>query len=328
MKGDRNLKQVKKTIVCLVWLVALTLIPAVRAEALDTSVELTVGYDDNVPASSDATESGFAFYRAELLQQFFSDHPAINSDIFIEGDYYDFFQVSDRYELKAGVSFGLSLMDGRLVPGIISEGLIYRDEYMEADDCDEIMAGGRLKWLFSEQMMLEARQTWRRTDYKEPAVIGPDPRPDTGPGYYGEKTDDPPPLKTIDIEERVRSTGLQLVVYLASSIQAELMATYNRLTSSMDADAYREKGLSISLLWMPSSLWEISAMTGWGEVDYDHDPPNTDWTENIFDASFGISRFIDPFELFFKVERTENDSSLDGDSYRQTVTQCGVILSF
>jgi len=341
MKGAKILEQVKNAIVCLVPLIALSLISAVRGEALDTSIELAAGYDDNVTSASAETGSGFTFYRTELAQQFFSDHPSIDSSIFVEGAYRDYFRVSDRYELKAGLSFDFSLMNGRLVPGLISEGLIYRDEFMEEDDCDEIMVGGRIKWSFSERVTLEVRQDWYWTDYSEPVVIehdpgppdpGPGPGPGPGPmdpGHHGRMADDPPSLQeTVDLNERIRSTGVQLVVYLTPSVQADLLAEYDRMTSSIDADEYSENSLSLSLLWTPSDLWEISAMTGWEDIDYDHDPDNIDQTETAYNANLRISRFIEPFELFFKVEWTENDSPFDDGSYRQTVTQCGVILSF
>ncbi|OQX20362.1 MAG: hypothetical protein BWK80_35820, partial [Desulfobacteraceae bacterium IS3] len=100
------------------------------------------------------------------------------------------------------------------------------------------------------------------------------------------------------------------------------------LDSSVDTESYGQNGVNLSFLWTPADAWEISAMTGWKRFDYDESFQDKERTDTRYLAGFGVSRFIKNIELFFHTEWMKNDSDSASESYRQTVTQCGVNFSF
>jgi len=113
--------------------------------------------------------------------------------------------------------------------------------------------------------------------------------------------------------------------FLTPEIQSDLLFEHRSLNSSSDMESYSRNTLSLSLLWTPNDLWEISSTAAARRAEFDDE---TDRRDTLYSGSIGISRFIGKFELFFQFEWTKNDSSLDIECFRQTVTQCGMALSF
>ncbi len=330
-------RQFGKITGCSLLLVILSFILITGAAASDMSVELDAGYDDNVSLSSTAEGSAFGSYRIKFYHQLFPDLPSADCDIFIDVSYQDYFRLGDNYELRPGISLTFPLSDGRIVPGIMSEALIYRDDFTEEDDRNEIMAGVQLEWLTTARVSLGFRQTWTWLDYTEPVILQtdiPSLRPGKGwgmpggPHHHHQEDDDTQEQTSSSRDDHLRSTGIRGTLFLTPAIQTHISLEHNRLDSSVETESYRQNSGMLSLLWEPSDLWEISATTFWKRAEYDQDIENTDRTDTTYDVGLGISYFINNLELFFHVEQTENDSPLDIESYCQTVTQCGLIFSF
>jgi len=139
------------------------LTPTINAQAFETDLELSLGYDDNVPQFSQPEDSAFALYHIKLARTFVSEALSFaDGDIFLEGEYHDYFRVSDKYQLKAGASLGKTFANERLLPRIFCQGLLYRDNYQEEDDRDEIIIGGQADWIVNARLTLGIRQTLSR----------------------------------------------------------------------------------------------------------------------------------------------------------------------
>lgn len=314
--------------------IGLAMMPPVNAQALETDLELAVGYDDNVPKSSEPEDSSFALYRIRLAQLFSWDALSADGDVFLEGEYHEYFRLSDKYQLKTGASLGTGFANDRLLPRIFCEGLLYRDNYVEDDDRNEIMIGGQADWIVNARLTLGIRQTISRADYRNPALICSEPLHSSQMGNgngngngmmmghrYCRKSD-------ISRDDDFYATGLQGTVYLSPETNTVLSLEHNRLDSSVATESFLQNGVNLSFLWIPADVWEVSVNTAWRHFDYDESSEDADRTDTRYLAGFGVSRFIKNIELFFHTEWTKNDSDSASESYRQTVTKCGVNLSF
>jgi hypothetical protein len=333
-----------KITVTLAWLTAILLIPAPESSALDTAIQLTAGYDDNPSLSADATASSFACYQIKLAHAFFSDLPSVDGGLFVNSMYQDYFSIEDRYQFNAGGSLIFPLSEGRLLPGIHSDVLVYRDNFTQEDDRNDMAVGCQIDWLASGRLTLGIRQEWTWSDYRNPVYdvaarhrCGMTPDNDntacSGPGQsqgygqcQGQGQQGQDQTASQDREDRLSITGLHALVFLTPEIQTDLSLEYNRLSSSVDTESYRQTGAVLSLLWMPYELWEIRLETAYKRSEYDD--AVSDRRDTAYHTNWGITRFINNFELFFQMEWTKNNSPLEAEDYRQTVTQCGVIWSF
>ncbi|MDM8522076.1 hypothetical protein QUF80_01790, partial [Desulfococcaceae bacterium HSG8] len=342
---DFHINSLIKITICLLLMTAFSFTWTARAAGPDTTLELRFGYDDNVPLSPDTRSSAFANYRMKLARQFFADAPSMDGNIFIEGTYRDYFSLEDNYQFRTEAEFSLSLVNGSVIPGIISEARVSRDDFLPEDDRDEFMIGVQLDWLMTGRLTLGAWHMRNWSDYRYPVIIPGEPdAPGTGPGQDGNggfgqhggmgpgqgqpgwgNITEP---REISRDDRLHFTGLHGTFFFTSELQATLSAEYTRLTSSAEPESYRQKGLGISLLWIPDDVWEISGMMYRRRSEYDYSPDDIDRADTIDTVSLEIRRFFKHIELFLELERTENDSPLDEEDYRQAVTQCGFTWPF
>jgi len=250
-------------------------------------------------------------------------------DIFIKGDYQDYLDVPDNYELQGGLSFSFPLAKGRWLSSIFSEAAIYRDSFIPEDDRDELTAGGAVEWLTTGRFSLIVRQSWSWIDYKEPVIFYTDSHTSEdgkGMGWSHGHGGENQHYQSFSRDDRISSSGFEGKFFLSPTIETSLSAEYNYLNSSVETESYLQNGLYFSFLWKPHDMWEINAKSFLKNTDYDN--PTLDRTDKTFFTSLGISCFINNFEIFLQIENTENNSSFDTESYQQMVTQCGFLFSF
>jgi len=300
-----------------------------KAMSLDISLGLSAGYDDNLSQEQTAVSSAFTSHQIKLYQLLFSDISSAEGNIFIEGDYQNYSDVPDNYKLRGGLSFSFPLAKGRLLPSIFSEAAIYRDSFISEDERDEMLAGGAVEWLATGRFTLIVRQTWNWSDYKEPVILYTGSHAsesgagkEWSHGHGGENQHQ----QSFSRDDRISSSEIEGKFFLSPTIETSLSAECNYLNSSAETESYLQNALYLSFLWKPHDMWEISAKSFLKNTDYDN--PALERTDKTFFISLGISCFIRNFEIFLQVENTENDSSLDIESYHQTVTQCGFLFSF
>ncbi len=218
---------------------------------------------------------------------------------------------------------------GRWQPNIFSEAAIYRDNFISEDERDEIITGGAVEWLATGRLSFIFRQSWNWNDYKALVILYTGSHTSEsgkgmgwGNGYGGENQHQ----QSFSRDDRISSSELEGRFFLSPTIETSLSAEYSYLNSSVETESYLQNGLYFSFLWKPHDMWEISAKSFWKDTDYDD--PTLDRTDKTCFISLGISYFIRNFEIFFQIEHTENDSSLETETYNQMVTQCGFLFSF
>lgn len=302
-----------------------------QAFALDIFPEFSTGYNDNVPKTPEAEGSGFCLYEIRLVQPLFSGFAA-DGQISAQGAYQDYFRTEDNYRLQAGTEMTFPLNEGRILPGIFSDVLIFRDNLLEEDDRNEVTAGAFADWLVNPYLTLGIRQNWAWADYRNAA--------DTcrsnlsqKPEHAGGKGMNSSHICTALSENQSRddtmqNTDIHGIFYLRPNLQTEMLAEHIRNDSSETAESYKENALTVSLAWNPSKAWELSVLGSARHLDYEQTLHGENRKDNLFHALIRVSRFIGKFELRVQAQWTDNDSSEEKEEYRQQVMQCGLGFSF
>ncbi|MDA3896432.1 MAG: hypothetical protein PF482_09820 [Desulfobacteraceae bacterium] len=295
------------------------------AVAIDASVELTGGHDDNVNRSSTPTSSMFTRYRTDLSRYFFSDLFLADCTGYVGGKYQDYFSAKDNYQIYAGVSLARPLAEGRFVPSFFYEGTLFWNNELPEDSMNEHCLGGRFEWVAHARISIEFQQTWCWKDYRNEEGVqagvqaGSKQKNMKEQGILNE---------TYSREDRLNATGFLFRYNFTPETDAELLFTHDRSSSTIDKESYVENGVMLFLLWEPSNIWEIYSSISWEKADYDHAPNSGDRRDTAWNIGAGVSRLVSQYELFFRVNWTRNDSSLAEESYTNMVTLCGVSRSF
>jgi hypothetical protein len=339
INSGADLNKLNKTGYWLLCLFGICLLWTMQPAALDMTVEMTAGYDNNVTHSHDATGSGFGAYRISLEQPFLSQIKWLDGSVFTDVSYQDYFRADDNYQFKAGGFLGCSLADGRILPNLMYEAKFYRDDEAEWDEMDEHRLAGQLEWLVNARFTIGIQQAWVWQAYCNPVEIPccghsslAEPQctmsqnchaGSGNPSGYGNMTGKQ--QESISRDDRLNQSSLKLTAYLSPDLEADMSLAHSRLSSSVETESYRENSISLSMEWFPDDLWKMSAMTSWKDADYSGSPDRSD---SILTLGLSISRLIHPYEVFVHAEWLDNDSSLDAESYHQMVTQCGISLLF
>jgi hypothetical protein len=347
-------------LLALFWLQALGLQQAEALEALDLSVEGTVGYDSNPALEADSDGSGFSLYAAGLGKQFRFTNPFI-LDTFLNARYQDYWQVEDNYDVRGGGALSYPLANGRFTPALLLEAAVYRDHLVEAAERNEVMVGFGADLIVNSRMNLRLESTWNRQNYlnwAQPFSGRGQGRPIQGKGGAGASGSPPKGKANVGIplkgkgpggkygcgrksilneylpprDNRLIHTVLTFDLFFMPSLSGSLYGGYTDLKSSVNLESYGRIETGIVLSWEPFEEWQVMGEAKGYRVDY-HDVPDSMQkcvrrTNLIYTLGLQVSRFLGPFEIFAAATITDGEAPLDYESYSQRTVQCGLSYFF
>lgn len=315
--------------------------------AAETTLELVAGYDDNVDERAGGTGSGFLDVRGFLNAALFSDaFETLTLDLFADGRYAHRLRVDDLGEAGVGISARYPLSGGRWIPGASLEGRILRDDFLPGDDRGSLFLRGELRFLATASATLGLVQEFGRDDYREAVEIGaeggtnrppfsrsgtlraggpPADRPGAGPA---DGSGNPGVRDVDDREDDIAATRLRAEFFPRPALRFDVEGVWTRLDSSIERESFDGIGLSAGAGWFPEPWGFRLSFAGYRD-DYDAElsgggsREDTTW---ILGAE--LRRSFGPVDGLAAVEWTGADSSADNQSYRRTVTRCGVSWSF
>jgi hypothetical protein len=346
-------------LVALFWFQAPGLEPAEALDALDISVEGTVGYDSNPALEADSDGSGFSVYAAGLGKQFRFTNPFI-LNTFLSGRYQDYWRVEDNYDVRGGAALSYSLANGRFTPAILLEAAVYRDHLIPAAERNEVMVGLGADLIVNSRVNLRVESTWNRQNYlnwAQPFSGRGQGRPvqGGGGGASGSSSNGNAnvgiPLKGKGSggkygcgrksilneylpprDNRLIHTILTFDMFFMPSLSGSLYGGYSDLKSSVDLESYGQIETGIALYWEPFEQWQVMGEARGYRVDY-HDVPDSMQKcvrpiNYIYTLGLQVSRFWGPFEIFVAAAITDGEAPLDYESYSQRTVQCGLSYFF
>lgn len=129
-------------------------------------------------------------------------------------------------------------------------------------------------------------------------------------------------------DDHLVNTDIIADAFMAPGISGAFSAGYAELHSSVDFETYRQWHARMQLDRDFRDTWRLELDAGWARTCYYDSPLSFERIDYTFSAGLSIGRQIGPFELFAGVIWLKNNSRLSVESYRQTVTQCGLSWYF
>ena len=300
------------------------------ARALDTDLEVSIGYDDNPAEVEDMDGSGFTRYRAQLAQSFFKETEALDTALFFDAAYEQYFDLEDNYRLRAGATMDIASGSDRFLPGLFVEVAAYRDDLVADDERDELILGGFVQWLVDARLTLTLRQIFSRVDYRNRVslpgqrtyVVGKG----KGPGGHHQLPVDE--LITYARDDDIWFTETAATYYFTADVQADLSFQYRNVASSDNFESLQEYGGSARIGWFFPKAVELFFSGFWSKLDYDDAPQEIERKDDLYGFGVGANRTMGKITIYMQFDQTVNDSPVDGENYEKAVAQCGVVYSF
>ena len=298
--------------------------------ALDTDLEITIGYDDNPAEVNDTDGSGFARYRIQLGQSFFKDAKGPDVDIYFDTAYDHYFDLEDNYRLRAGATLDAAPGFARFHPGLFTEAVAYRDDLVADDERDELVFGGFIQWVVDAQFTLTFRELFSRVDYRNRVSLPGQRAHNTGrrkgPGGHQQPPDDD--LITFTRDDDIWSSEAVATYYISADIQADLSFRYRDVASSDNFESLQEYGGSARIGWFNPKMVEIFLSGFWSSLEYEEAPQNIDRSDDFYGFGVGANREMGKITVYLQFDRIINDSPVEGENYEKAVAQCGIVYSF
>ncbi len=293
-------------------------IPTPKTFALDKTIGISAGYDNNVNSTPVELGSSFTAYHLNLTHQMSHEKGFGESSVYFDSFYKNYSQFDDNFSANAGAYYSCFPGGNRVMTlGLIDAG-IYRDKENYFDELNWIKIGGKLEYFYSGRITFQFMQFFNWSDYLEPVL-------DITESDSGSASGNTDTGLTKKRDDFYMSSDLGVTVRLHPKLNMKAYALYNRLSSNIKRERYDGFGGSIILRFSPDTLWGISAETSLWKNDFD---TSEDRTDTFMYANLTINLFINQYELFIRAEFMENDSSLEYETYERIVTQCGVSIYF
>jgi hypothetical protein len=303
-----------------------------NAVALETTLGVAAGYDDNPAEVSQGDGTGLARYEVQLSQPLLNPSSAASLDIFVDAVYSQYFSFGDNCSLRAGGSYYPDYWFERIGAGVFVEGTLYRDDLMPEDEYDSLLVGGELEWLVDARLTLILQPTFSRVDYRNEVSL-PGQRTVSsskgqGRGAGGSQPDTQTEWTRYSRSDTIWSAEMTATYSLSPDIQTDVAILYRDLNATDAVDSFRETGAALTLFWYYSEFGELY-VSGYGsKLDFDAALDGGTRSDDLYGVGLGVSRWWGPLEMFGTYDRTVNDSPITGEDYKKSVVICGVSYSF
>lgn len=302
------------------------------APAMDTTFEVAAGYDDNAAEVTDGEGSGLARYRVGFSQPIRTEAAGPDLDLFLEGLYSQYFSLDDNYQLRAGTEFTTLPWHNRLQTSLFAEVMLYRDDLVAEDERNSLLVGGELQWLVDARLTLSIQEVFSKVDYRNQVSL-PGQRAYSvgsgrGRGAGGQHVVIEEEWTTLSRDDTLWTTELMAFYAISPDIQADISFLYSDANSSDDYESYQELGGTSRVSWYYSEFLEIFVSGFWSKLDYGTVLEVEAHSDDVYGFTIGGNRSIGAFNVFVELDRTVNDSPVDGEDFKKSVVLCGVSYTF
>ncbi len=305
----------------------------IQGASVEAAFDLAAGYNDNVTRTRDATGSAFSASRIALDVPFLPGLDALDGNVLGSAAYQHYMRAGDNYQFQVGVALDGVLYGGRILPRLMAAATAFRDHAVPQDEMNEYSLDARIDWLAGARSTVWLHQVLARQNYRQPVPARHGGRQDSGrtcsTAAAGQGSIYGPSRKNCDrfISRRdwFWKTRVGFSAFPAPDVALHLILAHQRITSTVGLETRYENGLGLTADWQPADAWQISAQVDWKATNYTQTHHRSD-TLRI--ASLSLSRFMAQTEIYFKIEWLDNPSSLPVQTWRRTITQCGISYFF
>jgi hypothetical protein len=302
------------------------------APAMEATLEVAGGYDDNAAEVSGGEGSAMARYLALLWLPVTGESDAPGLEVYLEGIYCQYFSLDDNQQFRAGTDVYSAFWKNRFQAGFFAEVALYRDSLVVEDEHNALLVGGELLWMVDARLTLSLTQTFSRVDYQN-SVSLPGRRVYTvgkgkGKRAAGQETIDEGEWVTVSQEDSVGATDVIASYAMGPDFQTDLSFLYRDSNSSNDYESHREFGGYAKITWFCTEFLEVFASGYLSTLDYETAPGGIGRSDDVYGLGLGGNWWVGSAKLFVAFDRTENDSPVSGEGFKKSVALCGVSYTF
>lgn len=311
------------------WIVCCALLlPALPAVALESSLEVAVGYNDNV--FSDAEAAGSSFAQGELaVEALLCEGERWRLFGYSEGRYRDYLRFDPQWQALCGLAAQRRFLNGAVHGTFFAELERYRDDEIAEDENDSVQLSPRLKWFIDERISLAVQIDYQASRYRQqPAAARgaasqqtPAPLPPGGAtggaanGVAGGAAPSSPPR---DRHDRLQQLLVTLNYRWSADWQSDVSALASHNDSTLRREDYEEVLVEKRWIYTPAARWSAEFWAARRWRDY-RDDSEQRWQLGV--QLNGDYPLLPP--IYMRVEKLWNDSSFSADNYSEMVSQCG-----
>lgn len=289
------------------------------AMAINASLDMSLGYNDNVAESADRQGSPFCNYAVDIDQPLYAnDNRAISG--YASANYRDHMRLGDQWQTSAGVSVWQRLFNGSLHATLYADINRYADHVNIEDERDFLVLGSKWQWFLNERSSITCALNYEDSHYrhknKEESAVT------KGHNHNGQTVH-----RTV-LSSRQRNDTLWLVstamdYRFDADSSTQLTLSYSDNDSTIGAESYTETGLENHWNYQLTPVWgmELWGSHLWQEYHYGQE-------RNWLASSRVNWQCGNAFTLYIQLEKQWHTTPHNADSYIETVSQCGVIWSY
>jgi hypothetical protein len=308
------------------------LLSGAGATAMEATLEVAGGYDDNVARVPAGEGSAMARYLALLWLPVTGNADAPGLDLYLEGMYCQYFSLDDNQQLRVGTEVYTAPWKDRFRAGLFGEATLYRDSLVAEDEHNTLLAGGVLQWMVDARLTLSLQQTFSKVEYKNPVSL-PGLRIYTvgkgkGRGTAGRETIGEGESTAVSQEDTVSVTEVMASYAMGPDFQTDLSFLYRDSNSSNDYESHQEIGGYAKITWFCTDFLDVFASGHFSTLDYETAPGGIARSDDAYGFGLGGNWWVGSAKLFANFDRTINDSPFSGEEFRKSVALCGVSFTF
>lgn len=324
-----NLKTLANLKLSVLWcrvtgfLIFLLIIIPYHAFGFNGNVGVIAGYDDNVNLTPEALDSAYTVTYLTVSHQRLHEKMLGESLLFLNASYKNFVEFNDEIDVSVGGQYSCFPMDNAMMTQGFMEGGIFRDRENPIDEFNWGKTGIQLKYFFNDRIKFDYIQAVRGRHFLESVEFLTETTSGSMQGSGGSGTTET--IITKEQNDLLVSSDFGVQINCYSWLDIDLTALFGRLYSSIDFDEYNECGGAVSVNISPEKSWLVTLKTSQFKRKF-----TTDKIRNDTFSSTGliISKMTDKFEVFVDIDVMENSSTINEESYKQQVTQCGITYFF
>jgi hypothetical protein len=219
---------------------------------------------------------------------------------------------------------------------VSTEAVIYRDEIVPTDSRNEVALRAQLDGILTPRLDLMGFGEVRWLDYLDPAFPW-EGRP--GPGRRGalrmgagagERSLLPPEWRggLKHREDWQATLGLEGRWHVSAKSSAALAAVCVSDRSTIEPDGYNGCALDLSWRVSPAPKWQVQIVAGGSQTLYERTRSGFRRQDTGYAIGAALERDLGAAAVRCELQILDNQSNVAIKSFRQTVTQCGLVWQF
>jgi hypothetical protein len=286
----------------------------------------SIGLDSNPAQRREASALAFARYSLDAGRR--TRWRLLDIEGVFAGWYRDYEGANDSYRLAAQGRYLQETQQGRGLLSLALDAALYRDQLVAADERNEAALRLRYDFLSGARDELGIALEYRALAYRNSSLPWAGRPGGVNKRLSSARAQQEQKHRAVRRDERSTRLLFDVVHHWTQTLSGALNISFARLDSNAPAEAYRRYGAALQTDFELTPDWLLAFTVAAYYSDYDQAPRQWRRQDRLRFADLALRRTMGAAELICAVSYQHNASSIDVKSFRQTVSECGLLWFF